>query len=117
MNYLNHCRRFLWTATLVLATLAGCSTSNRVPAPVEDRTAMGRTPSSKKPASVPAPLVQPLPGVENAGKPGYYTVQRGDTLNRIALENGQAWRDLVRWNNLTNADLIEVGQVLRITPP
>jgi lipoprotein NlpD len=58
-----------------------------------------------------------LPGSENAGKPGYYTVQRGDTLTRIGLNNGQGWRDLARWNNLTNPDEIEVGQVLRVLPP
>ncbi len=58
-----------------------------------------------------------LPGTEHAGKPGYYTVQRGDTLMRIGLDNGQAWRDLARWNNLSNPDVIEVGQVLRVAPP
>jgi lipoprotein NlpD len=58
-----------------------------------------------------------LPGAENAGKPGYYTVKPGDTLVRIALENGQNWRDLVRWNTLENPNVIEVGQVLRVAPP
>ncbi len=80
---------------------------------------MGRTaPSGPQPvtsASVDAP--KPLPGSENAGKPGYYTVQRGDTLTRIGLDNGQGWRDLVRWNQLSNPDVIEVGQVLRVSPP
>ena len=45
----------------------------------------------------PAP---PLPGAENAGKPGYYTVKPGDTLIRIGLETGQNWRDIARWNGL-----------------
>jgi lipoprotein NlpD len=35
----------------------------------------------------------PLPGAENAGKPGYYTVRQGDTLIRIALET---WAELAR---------------------
>jgi lipoprotein NlpD len=60
---------------------------------------------------------KPLPGSENAGKPGYYTVQKGDTLTRIGLDHGQGWRDLARWNNLANPDLIEVGQVVRVSPP
>ena len=60
---------------------------------------------------------KPLPGAENAGKPGYYTVKPGDTLIRIGLETGQNFRDIVRWNNLENPNLIEVGQVLRIVPP
>jgi lipoprotein NlpD len=58
-----------------------------------------------------------LPGAENAGKPGYYTVRQGDTLTRIGLENGQAWRDLAKWNNLDNPNLIETGQVIRVAPP
>ena len=58
-----------------------------------------------------------MPGSENAGKPGFYTVQRGDTLMRIGLDNGQGWRDLARWNQLSNPDVIEVGQVLRVSPP
>jgi len=58
-----------------------------------------------------------MPGAENAGKPGYYTVKPKDTLIRIALDNGQDVRDLVRWNSLANPNLIEVGQVLRVLPP
>ena len=49
--------------------------------------------------------------------PGFYTVKPGDTLMRIGLDHGQAWRDLARWNNLSNPDRIEVGQQLRVAPP
>ena len=58
-----------------------------------------------------------LPGWENAGKPGYYTVKPGDTLIRIGLDNGQNWRDVARWSGLDNPNIIEVGQVLRVVPP
>lgn len=58
-----------------------------------------------------------MPGAENAGKPGYYTVKAGDTLFRIALDSGQNWRDIQTWNNLTNPNALEVGQVLRVQPP
>jgi lipoprotein NlpD len=51
-----------------------------------------------------------------AGKPGYYTVKPGDTLVRIGLDHGQNWRDIARWNQIENANLIEVGQVLRVRP-
>jgi lipoprotein NlpD len=71
--------------------------------------------------SAPAPVatgdVKQPPGFENAGKPGYYTVKPGDTLIRIGLDAGQNFRDIVRWNNLENPNLIEVGQVLRVVPP
>ena len=59
----------------------------------------------------------PPPANENAGKPGYYVVKPGDTLIRIGLDNGQNWRDLVKWNNLDNPNVIEVGQVLRVVAP
>lgn len=50
-------------------------------------------------------------------EPGYYRVQRGDTLYRIASKHGQRAANLVRWNNLTDPNRIEEGQVLRIAPP
>jgi lipoprotein NlpD len=102
-------------AVLVLAALvlAGCASKTRAPAPVEERSAGVRAPVVA-PVAEPA---RPLPGAENAGKPGYYTVRQGDTLIRIALEHGQNWRDVVRWNALDNPNVIEVGQVLRVVPP
>lgn len=104
-------------AVLVAASVvAGCSTSvNR--APVEDRGtfADGGARSGSVTPALPDPST--LPGAENAGKPGYYTVKPGDTLIRIGLEHGQSWKDIARWSNLENANLIEVGQVLRIAPP
>jgi lipoprotein NlpD len=111
--------RPLVLTTLTVALLSACTSSVRVPAPVEDRTGMSRGPqtSSSPVTTSSAETVKSLPGSENAGKPGYYTVQQGDTLTRIGLNNGQAWRDLARWNNLKNPDEIEVGQVLRVAPP
>lgn len=125
MNRFRIVRPLLGTA--VVLVLAACSSSRPVNrAPVEDRgAAAGRI---EAPANVPpavgmaagattaAPVVLP-PGSENAGKPGYYTVKQGDTLIRIALEQGQSWRDLVRWNALDNPNRIEVGQVLRVVSP
>ena len=113
-------------ALLTGALLAGCASSLRAPAPVEDRTAAGdrvipAVVANESPRPVvplfPVPVVPVLPGAENLGKPGYYAVRPGDTLIRIALESGQNWRDLVRWNNLDNPNVIEVGQVLRVIVP
>jgi lipoprotein NlpD len=58
-----------------------------------------------------------MPSSENAGKPGYYSVRPGDTLTKIALDHGQAWRDIAKWNGLDNPNVIEVDQVLRVAPP
>ena len=107
----------LLSVVLVLL-LAGCASSQHK-APVEDRAATPRQVGAvaAPAASAPAPEVKPPPGWENAGKPGYYTVKPGDTLIRISLENGQNYKDVARWNSLENANLIEVGQVLRVVPP
>lgn len=110
----------------VCLVLAACgSTTHR--APVEERKAPprpgtaqpgGAAPSAAAAASAPADSTKPPPpGIENAGKPGYYTVKPGDTLIRIGLENGQNWRDIARWNNIENPNLIEVGQVVRVVSP
>lgn len=80
--------------------LAGCFSQQ--PAPAVDRApaAQARTQAVAQPSG-----------------PGYYTVKRGDTLYRIALENGQDYRDIATWNNLTNPSSIKEGQVLRVIPP
>ncbi|MDB5751703.1 MAG: peptidase, partial [Ramlibacter sp.] len=100
-------------ALLVCGLVAACAAPRRSPAPVEDR-GMGRPGTVQ---ALPAAPALVLPGAENAGKPGYYTVKPGDTLIRIALESGQNWRDIARWSELPNANVIEVGQVLRVVPP
>ncbi len=113
--------RLLFTAIATSLLLSACGVTPRQPAPVEDR-----NPPPATAAAVPAPAPSaasapdakpPLPGAENAGKPGYYTVKPGDALIRIALDNGQGWRDVAKWNNLENPNRIEVGQVLRVVPP
>ena len=116
-------------ALVTAALLAGCGSASVNRAPVEDRGAPGgagapvsvATPTPVGGAAAPeatqAPAGKTLPGAENAGKPGYYTVKPGDTLIRIGLDNGQNWRDIVRWNALENPNQIEVGQVLRVVPP
>jgi lipoprotein YgeR len=49
--------------------------------------------------------------------PGFYRVQRGDTLTKIARDNGQSVGNLVRWNSIANPNDIDVGRVLRVAPP
>ncbi|HRN74605.1 peptidoglycan DD-metalloendopeptidase family protein [Ottowia sp.] len=99
-----------WTlmSLVLVAALAGCTSTSMTRAPVEDRGSAGAS-ARVDPAT--------LPGAENAGKPGYYTVKAGDTVMQIARDHNQNWRDIARWNNLENSNLIEVGQVLRVVPP
>ncbi len=86
-----------FTLAVSALLIAGCMT--QPPAPTVDRS------TSSRPA---APV---------AGGPGYYTVKKGDTLYRIALEHGQDYKDVVTWNNIVNANSIKEGQVLRVAPP
>ncbi len=116
-------------AALLAASLVACSSRSLNRAPVEDRASRPvvvttpatpgvnpvTPPSPSAPVDLPA-ASQPQ-GWENAGKPGYYTVKSGDTLLRIALENGQSMRDIARWSQVENPNRIEVGQVLRVVPP
>ncbi|KNH05814.1 Lipoprotein NlpD [Candidatus Burkholderia brachyanthoides] len=88
---------------LALSVLAACS-SRLNQAPVVDRTgaALGTT-AAQTP--------------DNGPPPGYVRVKPGDTLYRIALENGQNYHDIATWNNPTNPNQIEVGQLMRVAPP
>lgn len=109
---------------LLAVVLVACS-SKPQRAPVESRpvphkpiaTAVAASAPSAAGGTAATPEAKPLPGAENAGKPGYYTVKPGDTLIRISLEQGQRWRDIWRWNQLEDPNRIEVGQVLRVVPP
>ena len=103
----------------VLMALVACSSKPRGPIPVEDRVAGqssqrqakaptqangGSSTTSSGAVSTPINMGASLPGSENAGKPGYYSVRPGDTLTKIALDHGQAWRDIAKWNGLDNPD-------------
>ena len=104
-----------WSLAVVAAVvLSGCASKGINRAPVEDRGNVSNAPVA---TDARTQQVKQLPGFENAGKSGYYTVKPGDTLIRIGLESGQSHKDITRWNTLENPDRIEVGQVLRVVPP
>jgi lipoprotein NlpD len=87
----------LMSASLMLTV--GCSTPRTKPASVIDRT-------SASAESTP---------------PGYYRVKKGDTLARIALDHGQAPRDVAQWNIAANPsfnpNVIEVDDLVLIRAP
>lgn len=122
-----------WTALALSMTLLACSSGRQRPAPVADwakakkaasapasseapAKAVSEVPAAEPPVAEAAPKRAPV-GVENAGKPGYYTVQKGDTLIRIGLDAGQNYRDIARWNAIENPNKIEIGDVYRVVPP
>jgi lipoprotein NlpD len=51
------------------------------------------------------------------GRPEFYTVKRGDTVYSIALDAGLDYKELAAWNQLDDANVIRVGQQLRLHPP
>ena len=122
-----------WTAVALSMTLLACSSGRQRPAPVADWAKAKKVASAPASSEAPAkaasevvaaetPVAEPAPkrapvGVENAGKPGYYTVQKGDTLIRIGLDAGQNYRDIARWNAIENPNKIEIGDVYRVVPP
>jgi len=122
-----------WTAVALSMALLACSSGRQRPAPVTDWAKAKKVASAPASSEAPAKAVSEVPaveppvaeaapkrapvGVENAGKPGYYTVQKGDTLIRIGLDAGQNYRDIARWNAIENPNKIEIGDVYRVVPP
>ncbi len=46
-----------------------------------------------------------------------YTVQAGDNLSSIAVKFGVTVAQLQEWNNISDPDAIQIGQVLRVKAP
>lgn len=57
------------------------------------------------------PAPQPTPPVSG----GTYTVKSGDTLSEIAQKFGMSTNALASLNGISNPNLINIGQVLKVT--
>ena len=101
--FMNHLSKSFLIAvvSILMVCIAGCSSPRTRPASVTDRSG-GST------------VYEPAP-------PGYYRVKKGDTLARIALDHGQAPRDVAQWNKAENPNfnpnVIEVGDLILVRPP
>ncbi len=87
--YCGHCRAWLKSALLTLFIFCLCGVGSAFAAP-------------KKP-----PKADPKETIT-------YVVVKGDTVDKIAKKYDVAAADIVRWNNLSNAAMIKIGQKLRI---
>lgn len=98
-----------------VASLTGCTTTPRSPAPIVENTTLGAPPVvTSAPSSVPAAASS----VSSAPvAPGFYRVKPGDTLYAIGRIFKQKPADLAAWNSLPESRQVNVGQVLRVTPP
>jgi lipoprotein NlpD len=111
---INLLQRLVLLLVVTTLLLVGCSSRSLNRAPVEER--MNQS-GSYSIGALPAETVKPPQGLENAGKPGYYTVKPGDTLLRISMDHGQSAKEIAAWSHVDNPNRIEVGQVLRVAPP
>ena len=100
---LSYANSRLGALSLTVVLLAACSSGNpldnEVPAPIESRT---------------TPLAV---NHDPDWRPQTITVSKGDTLYSLALEYGHDYKDLAAWNHLSDPNVINVGQQLRLTPP
>lgn len=46
----------------------------------------------------------------------YHVVKKGDTLGGIAKKYGRTVKQLMKWNNLKNANSLRIGQRVRVSP-
>jgi LysM repeat protein len=77
-----------------------------VPDPAEP-TATSRPAPTSTPAATAAPISDAPAYIE-------YTVQKGDLLNSIAKKYNVTTKDILAINQISNADSLTVGQVIRI---
>lgn len=71
---------------------------------------------AKPEAMVAAPAPVAADPVPAGSSPAVHVVQAGETVYRIARQNGVSVQQIRDWNNLKN-DMIEVGQQLVVAPP
>ena len=103
-------RAFLVLYSLVIALATGCASTSYAPIDQKTLAAEHRQRITK---STPRPRKSKLPAL----RPAIYIVAKGDTLHAVAWRYRIDYRDLVKWNELSNPDLIFVGQKLRLRAP
>lgn len=99
----NHFSEFMNAIRIILivpvvVTLTGCA-GNPMPATVENLDTQ----------------VEEVSFIERFGE--NYVVKQGDTLFAIAWYSGNDYRDIARWNQLSDPYQLQIGQRLRLTPP
>lgn len=87
---------------------------NNIPSP--DKIAAGqklkiRNSKAATESAKPAPTTQPAPA---AASTVYHTVQKGESLGKIAEKYHTTVQKIMQWNNISNPDRIAEGQKLKI---
>lgn len=68
--------------------------------------------ADKEPTSTPTP--KPNPTTSASTSEEKYIVKKGDTLSGIANKYGTTYQELAKYNNISNPNVISVGQVIKI---
>jgi peptidoglycan endopeptidase LytF len=109
-------------ATSLPTTIAGAEPTpiadlpTAAPAPTSAPTAVldsAEPSATSRPAPTSAPAATAAP-ISNALAYTEYTVQKGDLLNSIAKKYNVTTKDILAINQISNADSLTVGQVIRI---
>lgn len=100
-------------AVLMVAALSACTHSTVVRT---DRADASRTQAGTGTARPAAPAAAPAARVSQPKYGATYVVQRGETVYRIATQNGITPLDLALWNNIPPPYTIYPGQRLRLYP-
>ncbi|MAW33785.1 MAG: hypothetical protein CMK56_05200 [Proteobacteria bacterium] len=100
--------------------LAGCSTSGGR-APIVDRTVNIKNPitSTEKNGEknkIKKKQEEEVKDSNQDWRPATYVVKKGDTLTEIALDHGLSYRELAKWNNIPNPNIISIGMILKLSP-
>ena len=87
---------------------ASCSSSRVAPVSSRESEVSEPTPTAPPARSIP----QPPPTQQS-----HYVVVKGDTLYSIAWDHNFDYKNVARWNNITEPYVIYPGQSIRLTPP
>ncbi len=98
---------------------SGCSTSGGR-APIVDRTVNIKNPITSAGKNGTKNKIKKKQGTElkdskHDWRPATYVVKKGDTLTEIALDHGLSYRELAKWNNIPNPNIISVGMILKLS--
>jgi LasA protease len=112
-------KQLILIMVLLTTVLAGCA-HKQARTPTPDQTAPSRatkTSAKKTPDATPSPVAG-LPNVgslfEPTPPPQVYVVQSGDTMSSIATRFGCSLESLMKANQITNPNLLQIGQKLQI---
>ena len=101
--------RFVEPLEFIAALIAKSKVLNAAPKPTPED-----APTAPAPVHGPKPKPQPKAKPKPASKRKTYTVKRGDNLTKIARANKTTVATLVKLNKIKNANLIRVGQVIKL---